>query len=91
MKGHLLTAQELIWAELEAARTKHPAWPADLLRQVAIIQEEAGELQKEALSLVEAEERGDYSATTHNAALASMRREAAQLAAMAWRFLENLP
>ena len=65
--------------EVAHANAKHPQWPTDLLRQVAIIQEEAGELQKAALSLVE---------EPHQVSLnVDIDREAAQLGAMVLRFM----
>lgn len=38
-----------IIAELERAKEKHPNWPWDLLHQIAIINEEAGEATKATL------------------------------------------
>jgi len=72
--------------ELTDAEHKHPQWPTDLLRQVAIVAEELGEAQKEALSLVEWQERGCGTAELA-ARGAALDREMAQVAAMALRFL----
>jgi hypothetical protein len=42
--------------ELHRAEAKHPGWPVDRLRQVAIIVEEAGEALQAALNIIETEE-----------------------------------
>jgi hypothetical protein len=42
-------AIELILAELDAARKKHPFWPTDVVHQGAIVAEESGELVRATL------------------------------------------
>lgn len=59
--------------ELDAARKKHPQWPASPFRQVAVIAEEVGELAQ----------------AVNNDDLNHARQEAAQVAAVAIRFLEG--
>ncbi|MEX3139853.1 hypothetical protein [Serratia ureilytica] len=66
--------------ELSAAESKHPTWPTDAIHATAILNEEAGELTQAAI---------DYH--YHNGSLEKVRREAAQVGAMAIRVLINLP
>jgi len=66
--------------ELSAAENKHPTWPTDTVHATAILNEEAGELTQAAI---------DYH--YHNGSLEKVRREAAQVGAMAIRVLINLP
>lgn len=66
--------------ELTAAEEKHPNWPTDTVHATAILNEEAGELTQAAI---------DYH--YHNGSLEKVRREAAQVGAMAIRVLINLP
>lgn len=66
--------------ELTAAEKKHPTWPTDTVHATAILNEEAGELTQAAI---------DYH--YHNGSLEKVRREAAQVGAMAIRVLINLP
>ncbi|WP_147839834.1 hypothetical protein [Serratia nevei] len=66
--------------ELTAAEEKHPTWPTDTVHATAILNEEAGELTQAAI---------DYH--YHNGSLEKVRREAAQVGAMAIRVLINLP
>lgn len=49
-------AIDLVMKELHRAEAKHPGWPVDRLRQVAIIVEEAGEALQAALNIIETEE-----------------------------------
>ncbi|MFS7242298.1 hypothetical protein AB6849_18445 [Serratia proteamaculans] len=66
--------------ELAVAEKKHPTWPTDTVHATAILNEEAGELTQAAI---------DYH--YHNGSLEKVRREAAQVGAMAIRVLINLP
>ncbi|MBF8103806.1 hypothetical protein I1A46_01530 [Serratia liquefaciens] len=66
--------------ELAAAEKKHPSWPTDTVHATAILNEEAGELTQAAI---------DYH--YDNGSLEQIRREAAQVGAMAIRVLINLP
>lgn len=96
MAERLAFTLDLIIQELRRAQTKHPRWPEkDLLRQVAIVQEEAGEAQKEALTIIE---RAEVCAETGNdgadiaeieAHEKALDKEMIQTAAMALRFLLN--
>lgn len=67
--------------ELKRAQTKFPTWPTDPLHAMAILQEEAGELQQSVLQRVYEPEK-----TT----VFFVRSEAVQVAAMAVRFLLSL-
>lgn len=66
--------------ELKKAKQKHPDWPKDMFRQLAIMQEEAGEVTKAVLHY-------HYEGGT----LDHVREEIIQTAAMCMRMLENLP
>ena len=68
-----------VLAELRRAEAKYPAWPADLIHQVAIMQEESGEAIRAALNHV-----------YHGEPLADVRGELVQTAAMCLRCLKNL-
>lgn len=70
----------VINAELERAKAKHPDFPSDMFRQLAIMQEEAGEVTKAVLHF-------HYEGGTLN----YIREELIQTAAMCLRMLENLP
>lgn len=74
------TAITQIKEELAAAEKKHPTWPTDTVHASAILNEEAGELTQAAI---------DYH--YHNGSLEKVRREAAQVGAMAIRVLIGLP
>ena len=69
----------IILAELLRAEAKYPAWPADLIHQVAIMQEESGEAIRAALNHV-----------YHGEPLADVRGELVQTAAMCLRCLKNM-
>ena len=68
-----------IVAELRRAEEKYQEWPADLIHQVAIMQEESGEAIRAALNHV-----------YHGEPLADVRAELVQAAAMCLRCLKNL-
>ena len=72
-------AVDAMLQELERARVKHPQWPTDIVHQVAIMVEEAGESLRAALN--HAYEGGS---------LEEVRREVIQSGAMAIRVLINL-
>lgn len=74
---HILKAVE---AELAAAESQHPHWPKDLLHQIAIVNEEAGEATRATLQHV-------YEGKT----LAAVQKELFQTAAMCVRMLKNMP
>jgi hypothetical protein len=69
----------IILAELRRAEAKYPAWPADLIHQVAIMQEESGEAIRAALNHV-----------YHGEPLEEVRGELVQTAAMCLRCLKNM-
>ena len=66
--------------ELTRAENLHPNYPSSIFQQLAIMQEEAGEVTKAVL---------DYS--EGKAALHDVREELTQTAAMCVRMLKNLP
>lgn len=66
-------------AELTKAKAKHPNYPTDMFHQLAIMQEEAGEVTMAVLHLHY--ERGSVE---------DVRKELIQTAAMCMRMLENL-
>ena len=69
-----------ILKELERARDKHPDWPTDILHQIAIVNEEAGEATRASLHFY-----------YENGSMDNVRKELTQTAAMCLRMLENLP
>lgn len=69
-----------IEAELRRAQKKHPEWPTDMFRQVAIMNEEAGEVTKAVLHY-------HYEGGT----IEHVKEELIQTAAMCMRMLQNLP
>ncbi len=75
-----LEKYEQIDAELRRAEKKHPNWPDDMFRQVAIMNEEAGEVTKAVLHY-------HYEGGT----LDHVKEELIQTAAMCMRMLKNLP
>ena len=66
-------------AELMKAKAKHPAWPPDLFEQVAIMNEEAGEVTKAVLHY-----------KREGGSLQNVKDELVQTAAMCMRMLEAL-
>lgn len=66
--------------ELKRAERLHPQYPSNLYQQLAIMQEEAGEVTKAVL---------DYH--YERGTLSQIREEVIQTAAMCMRMLENLP
>lgn len=98
-------ALDLILKELAAAEEKHPIWPANRLRQVVVVSEEAGETLRTALTIIEQEEtyiqkatvggppKDLYEITLDHNNLAKLEedleKEMAQVGAMALRWLMN--
>lgn len=70
-------ALELIMAELTSAEKKHPKWPADRLRQVVVVAEEAGEALKTALTIIETEEKIVHRQTARALGVIQNARESA--------------
>lgn len=68
-----------IEAELQRAKRKHPDFPRDMYKQLAIMQEEAGEVVKAVLHY-------DYEEGSKE----DIREELIQTAAMCMRMLESL-
>ena len=69
----------LIFEELKKAEKKHPGWPIDPIHASAILAEESGELTQACIDYVYADADGEKAIT-----------EAAQVGAMAIRFLMNV-
>ena len=74
-----MTPQELIEQELKRAKSKWPNWVDDPVHAAGIVGEEAGELMQASLDFC-------YSGGD----IENMRREAAQVGAMAIRTLEGI-
>lgn len=72
-------AVDAMLKELERAKSKHPTWPTDIVHQVAVMVEEAGEALRAVLN--SAYEGGN---------IEEVRREVIQTGAMAIRVLMNL-
>lgn len=70
---------ESIEKELIRANEKHPFYPKDIFQQLAIMQEEAGEVTKAVL---------DYA--FENGSLENVRTELIQTASMCVKMLKNL-
>ena len=64
---------------MKRAEEKHPAWPTDLFEQVAILNEEAGEVTKAVLHY-----------KREGGTLNDVQEELIQTAAMCMRMLKNL-
>lgn len=71
---------EQIERELEKAERQHPAWPPNIFEQVAIMNEEAGEVTKAVLHY-----------KREGGSLRDIKKELIQTAAMCMRMLQNLP
>jgi len=69
----------LINTELATAISLYPSWPTDIIHQVAILNEEAGETVKAANNFIH-----------HNGEKDEIIKEAVQTGAMAIRLLMNL-
>jgi hypothetical protein len=67
--------------ELIKATGKFPTWPTDPIHAAGVVNEECGELSREVLQLV-------YE--PHKSSPTTVREEAVQLAAMAFRFLRSM-
>lgn len=76
----MLTEFIKIESELNKAKRKHPDFPTDMFRQLAIMQEEAGEVTKAVL-------HHHYEGGT----IEHVQEEIIQTAAMCVRMLQNLP
>lgn len=76
------TIGQMIKAEMGKAVALHPVWPADLCRQILIVQEELGE----AVQAV-----NDHDASAGLDTLPHVVEEVVQTATMCHRLLENLP
>ncbi len=72
----------LVLTELARAEYIHPDWPNDLIHQVSIMSEEAGEAVREANRLVIDHETDS---------LDDLKAELIQTAAMCLRIIKNLP
>jgi len=75
-----LQKYNIIDAELKIAEKKHPNFPTDIFHQLAIMQEEAGEVTQAVLHF-------HYEKGT----LEHVKEELVQTAAMCMRMLQNLP
>ena len=88
-------AVTLIFDELISGEKKHPGWPHDLIHAVGIITEEVGEAMRDAIDLTYWKwnagpgkgSEAEYRASRLN----DLRRELAQVGAMAIRALIHLP
>lgn len=69
-----------VYEELKRAKSKHPDFPTDMFHQLAIMQEEAGEVTKAVLQY-------HY----ENGSLKDVKEELIQTAAMCIRMVESLP
>lgn len=74
-----------IYAEIQLAEQRYPGWPIDILHDVAIVNEEAGELTKACLQYVYAGE--PQLAIERDERKRRISKEAIQVAAMAIRFM----
>jgi hypothetical protein len=83
IKSRLNDLSGEIHDELNKAQSKFPLWPTDPIHALGIGQEEAGELQQAILEFT-------YEPHKDNASKEQVRKEAIQVAAMAYRFLLHL-
>ena len=72
-------AVDAMLKELERAKSKHPTWPTDIVHQVAIMVEEAGEAMRATLNYV-----------YEGGSIEAVRKELEHTGAMAIRVLINL-
>lgn len=79
----LAKVEMAIQTELRYAISTYPGWPDDIVHAAAIVAEEAGELLQVANNVRWQHKDGG--------SVAKLRKEAIQTAAMAVRFLLNLP
>ena len=82
LQKHVVEDNPYLYAisiEKGRAEKKHPNWPTDILHQIAIVNEEAGEATRAVLHLIEG--KGD---------LGDVWKELVQTAAMCLRMMENL-
>ena len=79
MKSKFDTIIDDIHEEYRSACKAHPLWPEDIIHQVAIMQEEAGEATRASLNYV-----------YENGSLEELRKELIQTGAMVVRCLINL-
>ena len=75
-----LEKYNIIDTELKKAERKHPNYPKDMYQQLAIMQEEAGEVTRAVLHY-----------HNENGSLEDIKKELIQTAAMCVRMLQNLP
>lgn len=73
--------------EMERAEKKHPVWPADRLRQTAILVEEAGEALQATLNLIEYLDREQPDEAAVAALESALESEVISTGAMAIRWL----
>lgn len=79
----LAKVEMAIQTELRYAIATYPDWPDDIVHAAAVVSEEAGELLQAANNIHWQHKDGG--------SVAKLRKEAIQTAAMAVRFLLNLP
>ena len=77
MKGY--NRMNKLLAELERAEKQHPHWPKDIIHQVSIMNEEAGEAIRAALNNV-----------YEGGKLEEVQKETIQTGAMCLRILKNI-
>lgn len=92
----LRSIYEDILTQLRKAEEKHPKWPSDPIRQIAVVIEEAGETLQAVLNLVEYREKfaegqlfTDEEFATYKELEAKIEKEALHTGAMVFRFLQQ--